>query len=132
MIKWQESFSTGVYLLDEQHRDLFGYCNDLEDILREGDVSKEFLEQGLKFLEKYVIHHFGQEETCMHQYVCPMAKKNKLAHHRFIQAYKTFEKEISQNADSYRTLRKLHTFLENWLLEHIGNMDTHLKACVYQ
>jgi len=132
MIKWQDAYSTGVYLLDEQHKELFGYCNDLEDILREGDVSREFLEQGLKFLEKYVVNHFGQEENCMHQYECPIAKKNKNAHQKFIQSYKKMEKEIAEGADPYRTLRKIHTFLEGWLKMHICNLDTHLKTCVYQ
>ena len=132
MIKWQESYSVGVYLLDQQHKELFSYCNDLEDVLRNGDVSKDFLLQGLKFLEKYVANHFGQEETCMHQYECPMAKKNKIAHQKFIQAYKNFEKKISEQEDGYRVLRQLHTFLESWLVEHICNIDTHLKSCVYE
>ena len=131
MIKWQESYSVGVYLLDEQHKELFGFCNDLEEILRDGDVSKEFLEDGLKFLEKYVKAHFGQEETCMHQYACPVYKKNKLAHQQFIKAYVNFEKKIHEEADGMRTLRQLHTFLEKWLLEHICKIDTHLKSCVY-
>ena len=132
MIKWQESYSVGVYLLDEQHKELFGFCNDLEEILRDGDCSKEFLQYGLKFLEKYVKMHFGQEENCMHQYECPMAKNNKLAHQKFIQAYKTYEKRIAQGDDYYKILRQLHRFLEKWLVEHICKIDTHLKPCVYQ
>ena len=132
MIKWQESYSVGVYLLDQQHKELFGFCNDLEDILRDGDVPKGFLEDGLKFLEKYVQAHFGQEETCMHQYACPIAWKNKVAHQKFIQAYRTFSKKIQKDADSYRTLRQLHIFLEKWLVDHICHIDTHLKACVYR
>jgi len=131
MIKWQESYSVGVYLLDQQHKELFSFCNDLEKILRDGDVPKDLLVDGLKFLEKYVANHFGQEETCMHQYACPISKKNKVAHQKFIQAYKDFEKRIGQEADSYRNLRQLHTFLEGWLVEHICKIDTHLKSCVY-
>ena len=132
MIKWQESYSTGITKLDNQHKNLFQYCNDLELGIKAGDISKSVLELALRFLERYALGHFGQEETCMHQYTCPMSKKNKIAHQKFIQAYKTFEKKIAQGTDSYRTLRHLHTFLEKWLVEHICKIDTHLKACVYQ
>jgi len=131
MIKWNEKFATGVYILDEQHKELFRYSNDLEGILKEGDVSSEMIQAGLKFLEKYVLNHFGQEENCMHQYHCPIAGKNKVAHQKFIKAYRLFEKRISQGEDAYRTLRHLHTFLEKWLVEHICKIDTHLKPCVY-
>ena len=132
MIKWQESYSVGVYVLDEQHRELFNYCNDLEKILKDREVPKDTVEQGLKFLEKYVTSHFGQEEKCMHQYACPMGKKNKLAHQKFIEAYKTFEKKFSQEKDHYQILRQLHDFLETWLVEHICKIDTRLKTCVYE
>ena len=132
MIKWQESYSVGVYVLDEQHRELFNYCNDLEKILRERDVPQDMLEEGLKFLEKYVANHFGHEEKCMHQYACPVGKKNKIAHQKFIQAYKMFEKRIIQGGDSYYILKQLHIFLETWLVEHICKIDTQLKTCIYE
>ena len=131
MIKWQETYSTGVYLLDEQHKELFGYCNDLEGILQEGDVSPDMIKGGLKFLERYVTMHFGQEEACMHQNVCPISGKNKIAHQKFIQAYKLFEKRLSQGEDSYRILRRVHVFLEKWLVDHICRIDTKLKPCVH-
>jgi hemerythrin len=131
MIKWQADYSVGIYMLDEQHKELFSFCNDIEEILRDGGYSKEFLGQGIKFLEKYVVKHFGQEETCMHQYACPVAKKNKTAHQKFIQAYKTFEKQINDGNDPYRTLKRFHRFLETWLVEHICKIDTQLKPCTY-
>ena len=130
MIEWLESYSVGIKVLDQQHKELFSYCNDLENILRDGDVPKDLLEQGLAYLERYAANHFLLEEGCMHQYACPAAKSNKAAHQKFIQSYKLFEKEINRDTNLYRALRGLHTFLESWLIEHICNIDTRLKPCV--
>ena len=130
MIKWKESYSTGVAKLDEQHKSLFKYCNDLEDVLNVQGASKQSLERALNFLEKYAKGHFGQEETCMHKCACPAAEKNKLAHQKFIETYKIFQKKISEDGDYQSTLKELHRFLENWLTDHICKIDTQLKKYV--
>ena len=77
MIKWQEAYCVGVAELDEQHKDLFQYCNDLNGILQDRDVSKQMLASGLEFLGKYVTGHFSLEEICMHQYACPIEKNER-------------------------------------------------------
>ena len=89
MIKWQESYSTGIAKLDEQHKSLFQYCNNIEEGLALGGISKRTLEHTLVFLERYAQGHFGQEEACMFKYVCPLGEKNKAAHQKFIETYKT-------------------------------------------
>jgi hemerythrin len=129
MIKWENRYSTGVAELDEQHMKLFQYCNDLGDGINSGEISQNVLLQALNFLGKYIEIHFGQEETCMFKYDCPIAGKNRSAHQKFTEAYKMFQKRISENNDSGAILRELHYFLENWLIEHICKIDVQLKAC---
>ena len=132
MIKWKEEYSIGDKKLDEQHKNLFVYCNDLEGILQDGEVTKRQLKLTLRFLELYVKCHFGQEESCMHKYSCPIAATNQQAHEKFIQTYKDFEKKISQENNSYEVLKSLHTFLEKWLVDHICKIDTQLKPCIHE
>jgi len=130
MIKWKEAYSTGIAKLDEQHKSLFQYCNDLEEGLKNEGVSKSSLERDLSFLERYAKGHFGQEETCMYKYACPIAATNKSAHQEFIGSYETFRKRISEGEDSDGLFKELHRFLENWLTNHIAQIDTKLKPCV--
>jgi hemerythrin len=130
MIKWEDSFLTGIAKLDQQHKNLFQYCNDLGDGINSGEISQNVLSQALVFLGKYIKIHFGKEETCMNKYSCPIAEKNKFAHQKFINAYQKFQKMISENKDSGVILRELHYFLENWLIEHICKIDTQLKTCI--
>ncbi len=130
MIEWQESYSVGVVQLDEQHKNLFQYSNDLEEGLKRRAVSKQTLEGALKFLGNYVKYHFSDEESCMHQYVCPIAGKNKLAHQHFIEQYHMFQGLITESGDNEGILKDIHRFLEDWLLEHICKIDTQLKSCI--
>jgi hemerythrin len=131
MIKWQESYSTGIEKLDEQHKNLFQYCNDLELGIESGDISKSVLELALRFLERYALGHFGQEETCMHKYACPMAKTNHRAHQEFIEKYTFYQTKIKESDDFEVMLKELHRFLESWLKSHICAIDTKLKECVH-
>jgi hemerythrin len=131
MIEWQDSYSTGIVRLDEQHKTLFLFCNDLEENLKNKTVTKDLLDIELRFLERYAIGHFGQEETCMHKYACPIAKTNKQAHEEFIKKYKDFQKRIISDDAAEEILKELHHFLENWLKNHICKIDSQLKSCVH-
>jgi len=130
MIEWRETYSVGIEKLDEQHRNLFQYSNDLESGIKNGAVSKQTLEGALKFLGSYVKGHFSQEEACMFKYACPMAKQNSMAHQKFIEAYKNFQDIIIKDDDHEGTLKQLHHFLETWLVDHICKIDVQLKPCV--
>jgi len=132
MITWKEEFSVGVEALDQQHKDLFHYFNDLDGIIQDRDVSKQKLRFALQFLEKYAANHFSHEESCMHKHSCPVAGKNKMAHEKFIEAYNILEYKFNQNDDSFAILKELHSFLESWLVEHIFKIDTRLKPCVHK
>jgi hemerythrin len=132
MIKWQDSYSVGIAELDEQHKSLFQFCNDIEDALKDKEISSLLLVSYLGFLKKYVANHFGQEETCMHKYACPIAQTNANAHQNFIRAYGTFEESINKGASSYQTLKELHRFLEDWLVAHICSIDIQLRSCVHK
>ncbi len=131
MITWQESYSTGVAELDKQHKQLFQYTNELEDMIKTNAVSKHVLEGAMKYLEKYVSVHFGREETCMFKHQCPIASKNKDAHQKFIEKYHWFAAAVKEQGASDEILLNLHHFLETWLVEHICKIDTQLKPCVH-
>jgi len=130
MINWKETYSTGVKELDEQHKSLFQFTNDLGNSLHEKDTSTFLLMGCLEFMRKYITNHFDKEESCMHKYSCPIAGTNTQAHQNFIRAFNTFEEDINKGADKYKTFQGFHKFLEDWLVAHIGSIDVHLRPCV--
>jgi hemerythrin len=131
MITWEEKFATGIAELDKQHKNLFQYTNDLEDLIRDNAGSRETVETTMTFLERYIESHFGREETCMFKFQCPVAGKNKEAHQKFITKFRETQEKIRNQGDDNQALQELHEFLETWLVDHIGRIDTQLKPCVH-
>lgn len=131
MIVWEDKFSTGVPELDKQHKNLFQYTNDLESLINDEAGSKDLIDRTMFFIERYIEVHFGHEESCMFKHQCPVAEKNKEAHEKFIQKFKATQVKLKEEGDNDKILREFHHFLEKWLVEHIGKIDTKLKSCVH-
>jgi len=73
MIVWdEETMSTGVSMIDEQHKKLFAKFNEFSEAISKKNSN---LVEGrlLDFLQYYAAWHFKQEENCMDEYKCPIA-----------------------------------------------------------
>lgn len=127
-IQWKDSYSTGVIEIDEQHKKLFDYINTFERNIRK-DANPETIKELLEFLKNYTITHFGFEEDCMEKYKCPVAERNKEAHRRFLMAFDMLQRRFNEEGAEEMLLRQIHTTAENWLINHIGDIDTHLRTC---
>lgn len=130
MITWKESYSTDIPELDKQHKALFDCANELEKTIEDNALSQRIVDGTLAYLKTYIKVHFGQEEACMNRHNCPIAHKNKEAHQQFIQKFKSMEERIKKDENYVSLVKELHHFLETWLAEHIGKIDSRLKPCV--
>lgn len=130
MIKWDDAYATGLTLIDEQHKNLFQYLNDLESAVTENEVSDALFLDALEYFEKYIKVHFGNEETCMHRYRCPTAQINQKAHQRFILFFNDYKTRLQNQGTDYQLFREMLDFCEQWILQHICKIDTQLKSCV--
>ncbi|RIH82365.1 Bacteriohemerythrin [Calidithermus terrae] len=132
-IEWNTSYETGEPRIDEQHRNLVGYVNRLERLLEStppgSPADREEVDNLLVFLESYVNTHFAYEELCMTLRGCPVARKNKEAHDRFLALYAEFtQQHKARGGASVEMLRELHATLKNWLVGHICNIDVQLRG----
>lgn len=130
MIEWSENYSTGVASIDEQHQKLFKYVNELETAVKKENVDHAFLLRVLDFFEDYAKVHFGNEETCMYRFKCPIAKTNQDAHKRFIESYENFKWLLNSKGASYELFTALLSWSQEWLLDHICKIDTQLRPYV--
>lgn len=128
-VVWSEKYSTGDPDIDEQHQQLFQYLADLEEHMKT-DVDDVFMRRFLDFLGLYTRSHFCFEEICMRQRACPVAGKNKEQHKKLLDAYVKFRQRFEIEGVSEDLLKRLHDFLESWLVNHILRIDTHLRNCV--
>jgi len=126
LLKWDESMSTGVPKIDEQHQELLQRLNILVDAMIEGKGNQE-IEDMLTFLGKYTQCHFKDEEACMEEYKCPAALINKRAHAIFIKRFQQFRDEFKQDGPNTSLLIKVQRELLQWLINHIRGIDIKMR-----
>jgi hemerythrin len=129
MITWDESMSTGVALIDAQHKMIFQKFNEFSEAIAEG-ASREAAAEILDFLQFYASWHFKREEKCMDEYKCPVAAQNQQAHAEFLATFNGYYEQWQNGTMTPALARKTHRELENWLLNHIGHTDVQLRLCV--
>ena len=128
MIKWQDEYSTGYEAIDKQHKFLFNFFNDFEEDINDGRGAV-YLEKYLHLLEAYAKSHFNYEEGCMFEHKCPMAQKNKTAHKSFLTTVDEYGKRFRSGHYAEDFFVEMHHFIEQWIINHIIGIDTHLREC---
>jgi hemerythrin len=130
MIIWDEdTMSTGIPIIDAQHKKLFKKFNDFSEAIAE-KKTREAAAELLDFLQFYATWHFGQEENCMNEYKCPVAAENKQAHAEFVRKFSQFYTEWQTGNMTPELARDTYMELENWLVRHVARVDTQLRSCV--
>ncbi len=116
------TMSTGVKLVDDQHRSLFAMINQLEQAAQQGKGRGE-VDGMLDFLGDYVQKHFAAEEAIMEARRCPAAEKNKKAHAALIDTYVQWRKKYESEGARLSLVMDLKSILSQWLVSHICGVD---------
>ena len=117
--------------LDEQHRQIFAWVNELGGLIDRGIYDSPGVDALLEVMDTELRGHFTLEEGCMSRHHCPMAQKNKQEHDQLLSTYLDFQSTFSAKK-SLASLATFHTAVESWLLEHVCFVDIHLRSCVVQ
>lgn len=121
-LQWTQALSVGVDEIDNQHKELFNRINNLHTAISQGK-GKEDIAKVIKFLEDYVITHFGAEERYMTRYDYPGYLAHKAQHTEFIKDFSNLKKEFeTQGATSYLVIQ-VNLRVGDWLINHIGKVD---------
>jgi hemerythrin len=121
-VSWSNSYSLGVKLIDDQHKGLIDFVNDLFNNAsgnekRERAYFTEVIQQAVQ----YIKDHFQAEEKLMLGTKFPGYAEHKKVHDEFtltvLKAVKDFE------AGKRLVLEKFAYFLKDWILTHIAVMD---------
>lgn len=128
-VKWDDSYSNGIELFDNQHKGLFKLLNDLHDGIRE-KKNREALGVALDGLIEYTKTHFTDEENAMQSTNYPGFAHHKNQHVDFIVQVADIQARY-RNGDPVMTM-ELIGLLVQWLKNHIQVLDRdygpHLKA----
>jgi hemerythrin len=121
-VSWSNTYSLGVKLIDDQHKGLIDFVNDLFNHAsgnekRERAYFAEVIQQAVQYIKE----HFQAEEKLMIGTKFPGYAEHKKVHDEFtltvVKAVKDFE------AGKRLVLEKFALFLRDWILTHIAIMD---------
>lgn len=128
--EWQPSFSVKIAEIDQQHKKLIGFINQLNElVLPTGNqdslksMMKEISAQAsvIEELVRYSSYHFSAEETYMSQYNYPDYEKHKKEHHYFIAKVQAFKSDFDAGKGTLSD--EIVLFLKTWLSNHILKTD---------
>ncbi len=129
-MRWTEDLSVGVETIDNQHKELFTRINDLVDAIKQ-HTCKYKISDVVKFLDDYIIFHFGEEERLMQEYGYPGYEQHKKHHEQFKKNFEALKKELpklegGKKPGSYDLSIETNHVVVDWILDHIAKVDRRL------
>ena len=121
-VRWQDSYSLGIRIIDNQHKALLDFVNELFNHATGNEAEerlwfKDVIQQAVK----YVKDHFAHEEKYMIMTKFPGYAEHKKAHDEFTL---TIVRSVQEFDSGKRlVLEKFANFLKDWVLSHIAIMD---------
>lgn len=127
---WNEGFSTGVSIIDDQHKQLIQLLNLLAShVAYQTDIPA--LNNIFDQLADYAIYHFKTEEAIWHEYFPEdsLETNHKDIHSSFISTITSLKNNENSEPINIVT-EKLLSFLTSWLASHILETDRFMALTV--
>ncbi|MEI7457118.1 MAG: bacteriohemerythrin [Nitrosomonadales bacterium] len=124
---WSDNFSTGIPLIDEQHKRLIHLINLLAcGLAYQSDTTE--LDRIFSELADYAAYHFKTEEAVWHTHLADdeWEVEHKISHNRFVADLLEL-KSNKNKATANETLKDILSFLTHWLAFHILESDKHMS-----
>ncbi len=117
-IEWTKDLNTGIDVIDEQHRRIVDYINQLDRaIIHNNNHLVGFV---LAELFDYCYSHLAFEESLMLQAGYPHLKPHKATHDMFVKRLEKFQGKFDAGEN---IAIQLHEMLSAWFIHHIKQMD---------
>lgn len=127
IVAWEDRYSVGIDLIDGHHQHLLDLLNrSYNAILLEHD--RHEIKRIVNELREYADYHFNAEEGVMEQF-CYRGIDSHVSEHE------TFRRRLNElldkpGSDEEQFDIELIYFLEEWLLNHISNVDKEFAVFV--
>jgi len=121
-VTWSNTYSMGVKLIDDQHKGLLDFVNDLFNHASGNErEERAYFALVIQQAVQYIKEHFQAEEKLMIGTKFPGYPEHKKVHDEFtltvVKSVKDFE------SGKRLVLEKFAYFLKDWVLSHIAVMD---------
>jgi len=116
---WTDQLNVGIEVIDQQHRRIVEYINQLDDA-RSNNYSREEIGFLINELVDYTISHFGFEESLQEEAGYPFLKSHQKVHELFTKRVADFQTRYNNGED---VTKGLNSLLVTWLFNHIKRDD---------
>ena len=117
-LQWSSELDTGINVIDNQHRRIVDYINQLHHAIESGERTE--VAEVLEELVDYTLSHFTFEEELMEKADYPFITAHKKVHKLFVKRVAEFQQRFELGED---IAPQLHTALRTWLFNHIRHDD---------
>lgn len=130
VFEWDNSFKTGLDMVDQQHHHLVKVTNQFGRLLAQDEVQSNDLEKVFNELVDYTQYHFGEEAKVMQ--AVGIDPRHRIPHEKEHQSFFNDVSLLHQEIRISKTTseRELFEFLTNWLIYHILGSDMNLARQV--
>ena len=126
-IKWDESLSIGVELIDEQHKKWIEYIHNVQAAI-EAHRGMTQVSNTLDFLVEYTQFHFSTEEKSMAETGYSELENHRAKHEELKSTLDDLVEDFRQEGVTEKLSEAIGTFLGNWLRNHIRVVDQAFAA----
>ena len=121
-IKWSDSYSMGIRIIDEQHKWFLDFVNDLHNhIAGHEKEERVYLASAIQQAVDFIKFHFSIEEKYMKAIKYPGYAEHKKHHDDFTLTVIKTAKDFK--AGKRLVLITFSKFLRDWILSHIAVVD---------
>jgi hemerythrin len=130
LVEWDDRYSVGIQLIDEQHKELIKLTNALYKGCLSGDEAAcSYFMEAIHGTVDYVRRHFSAEERLMENVKYPDLAEHKREHESFV-------KKILEDVGSFQGGKKFVPnvfvrYLKDWILTHIAVQDKKYSKYIF-
>ena len=127
-IVWSSEFETGIDIIDQQHRRMFEYFEEIETAIKQR--APERVERVVRNLIDYAFSHITFEEGLMEKANYPLLDVHRKVHESFRTRVLAWAEKLQDGADPLRVAMEVRTDVGLWLINHITHEDKHYAPYV--
>ena len=126
MIEWEDKFSVGISILDEQHKKLIEIINKASMVEISSNSPKDVLAI-LDQMTEYILKHFETEEHYMKEFDFPGFQSHRNEHIDFTNTI--IDYKIRAVGGDYKIINEIIEYLMEWIVNHIQVIDRQYIDC---
>ncbi|MFA2978879.1 bacteriohemerythrin [Acinetobacter pittii] len=124
-MKWASEYNTGIDVIDEQHKRILDYINEIDDVKDEEDRRR--IKDVLDNIIDYTQSHFTFEESLQEEADCKYRVPHKRVHDLFIKKIELYRERFEMG---HTIEAELQEILAKWLINHIQHDDADYVGAV--